>query len=484
MLIRQTLLYLPAQLIGPLLQFVAAVIWTHWLLPDAYGILTFIIASQELVFVLGMSWWTHYTLRYVGSFNLEGERRRFQETDNAILLASTMLQSCIALLVLTSLGQAITPLLASGTVLFMVTRSLTTHLLERARAGGRISVYTGGQMIGPVLGFGFAYVAIACVAATPEAAIAGFALAQLLGLVWLWRALGLGLCVALPQRAILAAALAYGLPLIAAGVIGWISLNGIRVIVDHMRGVEAVGLISVGWGLGQRLASVVAMLVTAAAYPLAVKHLQAGHRAQALQQLSNNGALLLALLAPSVAGIFMLAPQAVALMIAVPFQEVTLSVLPLALLVGMVRNLRVHFADQVFLLMAQTHLMIYINSVEAVCVVVFCALGLHFGGFAWATAGCLAGSSIGTVFGFALGRIKFGLPLPWAHAARILLATAVMTVALALPDWTAMTPSVLAQLLLKIGAGAAAYVIALAMLYPAFIAMGSTRLRLLRLSPR
>ena len=482
MLIRQTLLYLPAQLIGPLFQFVAAIVWTHWLAPDAYGVLTFIIAAQELAFVLCMSWWTHYTLRYVGSFGNDSDRRRFQDTDNAIMLASMAVQALIGVMVLKALGQPMAPLLVAGTVAFMITRTMTSHLMERARARGGIAIYTGGQMIGPVLGFGMAYAAVACVAATPEAAIAGFALAQVVGLAWLWRALGLGVSLALPQRALLAAALTYGLPLIGAGVIGWISMNGIRVIVEHMRGVDAVGLISVGWGLGQRLASVVAMLVTAAAYPLAVKHLQAGRRDEALAQLSSNGALLLALLAPSVMGIFMLAPEAASLMIAAPFREVTLAVLPLALVAGMVRNLRVHFADQVFLLMAQTHLMVIINLVEAGAVVVLCALGLHFGGFAWATAGCLAGSTLGTIFGFALGRIKFGLPLPLAHAARILLATAVMGVALALPHWTQLAPLELTRLLLKIGVGAVTYGMALALLYPGFVAQGASRLRGLRLA--
>ena len=71
MLIRQTILYLPAQLLGPLFQFIAAVVWTHWLVPDAYGVLAFVIAAQELAFALCLSWWSHYTMRYLGTF--EGE---------------------------------------------------------------------------------------------------------------------------------------------------------------------------------------------------------------------------------------------------------------------------------------------------------------------------------------------------------------------------------------------------------------------------
>ena len=477
MLIRQTLLYLPAQLLGPLFQFIAAVVWTHWLAPDAYGVLTFIIASQELAVAVCLSWWSHYTMRYLGTFADDAARRKYQQSENAVLLGAALLQSGIAFGILLALGQPVTPMMMAVTVVFMVTRSTTAHLIERARARGRIAVYTVGQSIGPVIGFGLAWLMVSKISATPEGALAGFALAQAGGLVWLWRAMGLGLALAVPERAILKRAMMYGLPLIGAGVVGWISLNGIRVIVEHFRGVEAVGLISVGWGLGQRLASVVAMLVTAAAFPLAVQRFQSGARDDGLKQLSDSGALLLALLAPSSAGILMLTPEAVDLMIAEPFRAVTMAVLPLAAIAGTGRNMRVHFGVQVFLLFEQPRLMVLINIVEATALVILSSLGLYFYGFAGATAGCLAGSAIGAVFGFALARIKFGFRFPFAHAGRILLATLCMALVLALPQWQPLVPGELARMVAKIAAGAAVYAGALAMLYPRFVSLALEQLR-------
>ena len=52
MLLYQTLLYLPAQLLGPAFQLLAAVAWTHFLSPSEYGVLTLVIVTQELVFYL------------------------------------------------------------------------------------------------------------------------------------------------------------------------------------------------------------------------------------------------------------------------------------------------------------------------------------------------------------------------------------------------------------------------------------------------
>ena len=53
-----------------------------------------------------------------------------------------------------------------------------------------------------------------------------------------------------------------------------------------------------------------------------------------MRQLADNGALLIAILAPSIIGIFMLRVEIVHLLIAVPFQQVTLAVLPLSVLAG------------------------------------------------------------------------------------------------------------------------------------------------------
>ena len=45
-LLRNTLFYLPAQFLGPLVQFAVVVIWTHLLDPAAFGVVTFVVAAQ------------------------------------------------------------------------------------------------------------------------------------------------------------------------------------------------------------------------------------------------------------------------------------------------------------------------------------------------------------------------------------------------------------------------------------------------------
>ena len=479
MLIRHTILYLPAQLLGPLFQFVAAVVWTHWLQPDAYGVLTSIMAAQELAFVSCLSWWSSYTLRYVGTFDGPEDQAQFQRAENAILLVSSVCQALLGLASLLVFHLDLTASLIIWTILFTVSRCTGTHLGERARARGLIGAYTATQLIGPVGGFGLAYLFLSRFSATPEAALAGFAVAQMLGLAWCWRIMNLGFRIAMPTRDILMRAMAFGLPLLLGGAISWISVNGIRIVIEHMNGPEALGLISVGWGLGQRLASVAAMLVTAAAFPLAVARLKSGSREDALRQLSAGGALLLSMLAPAAVGIALVTPDVVDLLIAAPFREATLVVLPLAALAGALRNFRMHFADQPMLLLEKTHLTVWVNGVEAVATVAACALGASMGGLVGAVLGCLFGTVVGLVFGFALSVGKFGLPLPWDAAARIALATCAMALAVNASRMHPTTSVLSVQLAVEVLCGGIAYACALAALYPYELISRLGKLRLM-----
>jgi len=431
MLLRQTLLYLPAQLLGPLVQFAAALVWTHWLSPAAYGVLALVMAAQELVFLVCLSWWSHYTMRYLPTFVGDEDRARFGATEQLALAATTLLQSVAVFLVLALMDAEPTGDLVAAALGFTISRSLLHHLSERARSDGRIFAYTVAQTAAPLVGFAIGYAGVRLIAPTPSMALGGFAVAQALTIPLLWLMLGLSRRGAhRPDSAILKAAFRYGLPLLVSGAIGWVSVNGIRTVVDLADGAVAVGLLSVGWGLGQRAISVAAMLVTAAAFPLAVRRMAAGSREASLTQLSRNGALLLGVLAPATVGAIMLTPPIVDLMVGPEFQVMTVAVLPIALLCAAARNLRVHFADSVFLLMEKPGSLVVVNGVEAVATPIFCYLGLRWGGLSGACLGCLAANGIGLVMCTAWACVAFGLRLPWGAVARVGAATASMSLAL------------------------------------------------------
>ena len=80
----------------------------------------------------------------------------------------------------------------------------------------------------------------------------------------------------------------------------------------------------------------------------------------------------------------MLRAEIVHLLIAAPFQQVTLAVLPLATLAGAIRNLRAHFGDQVFLLHNRTRWMMAVAAIDATMTMVLSALCFRYWGLAGA----------------------------------------------------------------------------------------------------
>jgi len=462
MLLKHTLLYLPAQFVGPLFQLLAMIVWTHVVDEHTFGTITLITATHELLQIGFLAWWSQYALRFLGRYQDADDAPRFYRTENVVLLTSIALQSAAVvgiLLVVIAPGARTGLLLA--TIAYVTTRSFNLYLAERARARQQIWIYTIQQVLGPSVGFIVGLVLIKLFGQSAEWPLAGYAIAQLIAALIVLPKIRCGYSLWPIDREIVVHALRYGMPLIVGGALGWVGLNASRFIVNEMSGVAAAGLFAVGYGLGQRAAAVAAMLVTAAAFPLAVKSMEQEGSQAGMRQLAANSALLLAILAPSLAGIVMLRTEIVHLLIAQPFQQVTLAVLPLAALAGAIRNLRAHFGDQVFLLHNRTRWMMAIAAIDASMTVVLSVLFLPRWGLAGVAGATAAAALVAAIASFAIGFSRFGLSLPVWHLVRIALATIAMAALLRIfPE--ARTIPVLAA---HVAAGAATYFAMLALLY-------------------
>lgn len=477
MMLRQTLLYLPAQLLGPLAMFVAAVVWTHLLDAETYGIVSYVLAAQELVYMLTIAWWSLYVLRFRAAMD-EDQRRRMAAADNAVVLGAAFAQAVVAVPLLLTLDMTPTASFFLVSVVLFVTRSLLTHYSEIARTEQAILTYTIAQLAGPLFGTIASFLGVMLFGASPTAALVGIAVVQGLGLVVVMIRLGVAPVVRLPDRDTAKAALVYGLPMLATGGFAWVATNGIRLAVDELAGAEALGLLSVGWGLGQRVSSVAAMLLTAAAFPLAVRLFESGDEEGALKQLSDNGSMLFALLAPTTAGVAMVAGPLVDLMIAEPFRAATVAILPLAVLAGSVRNQRAHFVDQAFLLHTSPGRLIPLTVLEGIGCLVGTVIGLTFGGggldaLVAATAGCTLGNLVAAIATTRVAMRDYRLKPQWSAWGRILVATAAMCAVLAAIPWGRGAVHLAAE----VGLGMAIYAGALAVLFPAERRLVITKLR-------
>jgi O-antigen/teichoic acid export membrane protein len=462
MLLRHTLLYLPAQIVGPLFQLIAMIVWTHVVDEHTLGVITLITATHELLQIAFLTWWSQYALRYFGRYQDQSEVSRFHRTENTVLLASVVLQSIIAIAVLLfAIAPDANPGLLIATVGYVITRTLNLYIGERARVHHHVWIYSIQQIVGPSAGFIVGLVLIKLIGQSAEWPLAGYALAQFAAAVIVLPKIGYG-CSFLPfDREIVNRALHYGIPIVIGGALGWVGLNASRFIVNDMLGVAAAGLFAVGYGLGQRAAAVAAMLVTAAAFPLAVKSMEQGGSKVAMRQLADNGALLIAILAPSIIGIYMLRAEIVHLLIAVSFQQVTLAVLPLSALAGSIRSLRAHFVDQAFLLHSRTRLMIVVAAIDATATVALSFIFIPRWGLVGAAGATVLAAIAAAIVSFTIGFTKFGLTLPINHLVPVTLATAAMAALLS------STPEATSLIILAghIAAGATAYAAVLVLLY-------------------
>ncbi len=462
MLFRQTLLYLPAQVLGPVFQFISIVAWTHFLNPTEMGLFALAAAMQELAYVATTVWFTLYTLRYHDPNGTEETRTRFLDTETAVLIAASIATALVSCLLPLFSNIEMTADLAVATIAYAITRGLVTHLADRARTEHDTFTYSVFQISWPMLGLFIGLALLAWLPPTATTVLWGYAIAQTLSLIVCWRRLSFGRHPMRASRDALNEAMHYGLPLVLGGILLWVANNGLRFVVEWQQSAAAVGLVTVGWGMGLRVAAFAAMLVTAAAFPVAMQRARDHGMAEGQAQLERNGILLFATLAPAAAGLFAISEPLVRLVVAADYQDVTIAVLPLAILAGAFRNLRIHFGEQVFLLHERPLIPLWNDLVDAIAGVAGCVIGLWLGGLPGAVAGAAAGAGIGLLVTLFYGWRTYDFTFPLLPGLRIALATALMLAAvMMLPS----RPDVL-HIALAMATGGIVYAVALVALYP------------------
>ena len=397
MLIRQTLLYAPASIVGPLLQMSTIIFWTHWLQPVELGLYSMVIAFQDLLHLAGIAWWSQYVLRY-GAMPSHEPDRRLLSTDAFILLASGACQSGVLLLLAkAALDYEIGLPQAAVLVGLTLGRTVLNHWMVRARAEQRIGLYAMAQTLAPALGLLLSLSLFAAGGDRLSSALSAMAIAHVLVASSLGVALGFVGTWPRVDRSVLRAACTFGIFTTGAALAGWVSLQSVRFIVDHTIGTVAVGLMSVGWGIGQRIATQLGLLITMAALPLAVATTRQQGQHAGLTQLHLSGYVLACVLMPAVLGLSFLSVPAANLVVAEPYRAVTAQILGLATLAGAARAARHHYLDDVVRLIERPKLLMLISIAEAALTAALCVGGAAVSGVVGAVAGATAAAVITTV---------------------------------------------------------------------------------------
>lgn len=476
MLLRQTLLYLPAQVLGPLVQFISIVLWTYFLNPEEMGTFALITAAQEFGFIATLFWFTLYTMRYFDRNATADDYASFLNTEAGVLLGAVAVSAIGVLSLPLFIDVKWSFSLGAASFAYCISRTVAAHLTDRARTAADTLTYTVMQVSWPVLGLALGVLFSVLFSHTAASVLWGYAAAQVIALAGVMMRIGFGRRPFELDTGKVLAALKYGLPLVLGGLFVWLANNGLRFVIEHTEGAAGVGLVTVGWGLGLRAAAFSAMIVTAAAFPLAVTRSREGGMSEGQAQLVRNGILLLAILAPAAGGLWAISTPLVERIVAAPFREMTAAVLPWAILAGAARNLRIHFGGQVFLLREETRIPLVNDVIDGLTTIIGGAIGLMLGGLPGSVAGAAVGAIVSMFITLACGAYMHRFVMPLPHLARITGATAAMMAVLAfLPK-----SSDVAGLAGLICAGGAVYALALAAVYPSEAAVVLGRIRRLR----
>jgi len=462
MLIRHTLKYLPAQLLSPLAQLVAVVLWTHWLAPAEMGVFTLVTVTQEIAYLGCLGWFAVYALRYLPPVADRAGLARYLATENVVVLASVLASVLVAAVAAWALPGPL-PFWRGAAVLaaFLATKAMNAHYAERARAQSAFLAYSLLQVAGPLGALGLGWLALRWCEPTALVLLGAYAAAQGLGCVLALPGLGMRWRLTRPDRVLLRSAIVFGGPVLLLSVLGWVAENYIRYLVQWHSGAAALGLMIVGWSLGRRCAAVTAMVVTTASFPLAARLLNEGRRDDAMASLELNATLMLAVLLPVTAALQILGPALVALTVAPAYQQVTGELLGLSILAGSVRNLHMHTADQFMVLERRFGLLAKVSGVEIVLCALASLAGLQLAGLRGAVIGQALGSLATLALSLHWAHTRLGFRWPWRESARIAAATALMLLLLR----TLPIGRDASGLLLGMLAGAAAYAAACALLF-------------------
>ncbi|WP_026789952.1 lipopolysaccharide biosynthesis protein [Pleomorphomonas oryzae] len=462
MLIRQTILYLPAQFLSPVAQFLSMMIWTWWLSPTEMSTFVLVTSTQELAYMVSRSWFSFYTLRFLPPAEDVSGRRRYLETETTLIGLLTLPELAAAALSMhffDGRGDQLTVFLIIAA--YYVTRGLNNHFGERARAQDKIFAYTLLLTSGPVGGLVAGLFTTNIFGASAGELLLAYAAMQVVGTAVALPMIGASFRIARLDLAILKHAILNGGPMLAVNGIGWFGENGIRYVVDQIGGSAAFGLMAVGWGLGRRSASVASMLVAVAAFPIAARMINAGDREAALEQLKTNAALLTAVLLPSVVGLWLVTDILVDLAVSETYRDVTRAILGLAAFGGMVRAYHAHATGQMLILDGRYGLLLSIGLFEITATCGLAAFGFHTNYLVGVVGGALLASSL-TLALSAIAAIRLcGFRFPVADTVRIAAASLVMGLVVHAVNW----PHTALGLVGAVAIGGLSYVATLAALY-------------------
>lgn len=441
----------PLQIAQALAGLGAIAVFTRLLSAEEFGQYALALSASMLGHTLLFTWAEAAAFRFLPAARVEG-----RTADHFATLLATALALGVGALILTAVLLAFSGLSEDLVALSAFAAGAATLRFfvriarETDRASFSVGRYAVLETLYLLIGFAAGVALLMHFNLGAAAPFAGLLAAGVLVLLIDLPHLTPRSCGGAPSLVRAATYAGYGAPLALALAIDLGVQTVARIILAAEAGAGEVGAYAAAFGLARPL-DLIFIAAGAALSPLLLSTYE-GQGADAIRAPARNGAALMAAIAlPAALGIALVAAPLSALLVGQALSAEAARALPWLALAGLASGVNLYYLSEAFQLTRRTGLRALVMLAPgAVQLALTLALtGAH--GATGAAIAAAAGAAAGSVLLIVVGRRLIALPLPLAAFARAAAATCAMALAvIAIPN---------SDLLLKVAAGAATYVI-------------------------
>jgi O-antigen/teichoic acid export membrane protein len=427
MLLRHSAIYLLARGIPGLVGFLTVVVFTHLLSAAAYGQYALVVSAAVVVNAICYQWLNASMLRY-----LSQDGSQSGELLSAVLRGFLAISGAVVFVGVFAAAIWWEHVWGGLIVLAMVltlTQGWLTLNLELIRGYLIPAHYGYVSMVKAVIALGLGTI-FALLGFGAHGAIVGLIVGVVSAGIWAswgrWRS-----AIALrPERGQIKSLLRYGLPLTASFTLLVVISTTDRFMLAGLLDESAAGLYAASQGVAQQTVGVLMTMINLAAYPLILGTLEKYGVDEARAQLRKYAILLFGVGLPISAAFCLLPKEIAQVFLGGSYQDAAEEVMPWLAAATLFASIRTYYYDLPFYLGEKTRWQPLIITVAAVCNVVMNYWLIPIYGVIGSAYSTLMAHMLATLLSVSIGRSSFQLPNLSTDIAKLLAATAVMSLAI------------------------------------------------------
>jgi O-antigen/teichoic acid export membrane protein len=425
MLLKHSGFYLAAEAVPILLAIISISVYTRYLSTEEYALYSLVMTSVWLASAFLVDWLRMGLVRFwnMKEYSKEILVGSISSILNIIMLI-TLIVFSLTLYITSDYYQIPIAIMIAGFILF-VTQTLFNlnmkiknsllkakeyALINSFRAA--ISIIIGIVLV--ILGFG------------PISIIIALILAYIILLLFtshdIWKYYAAGIL----DRPLTISLFRYGLPVAMATTLQVIGNTVDRFLLVAMDSLSAAGIYSVSANLIGSSLNMLLYSLSIAAYPIVLKALEENNKEELEQKLNQYASVFMGFALPSVAGLIIISPNLLYLLLGKDFLDGSLLIFPWLVIAELFFAIQVFYFAMAFQIKKKTVPLIWIMLIITVINIILNIILIPEYSIVGVAIATMISSLIGAILTYIYGSRLYKLPIPFLEIAQIIFATLIM----------------------------------------------------------